>query len=288
PPAGAVQLTSAPGKLLPPPAEPWLYWDGSAALHGVAMSTGVPWDGMVGTVACRGQHKDGRLGCLRGTLWLEQARLYRQPVQQLVAGLYIDPKEPDWLQVPSVTGKLFGGEVGGEGRVRLGGPTAYDLTLTAAGLRLDELARHNQLDPKTQLSGQAGAQVHLSGRGEGLAGLTGAGAVDVPAGRIADLPLLIDLLKVLHGRAPDRTAFEEATAKFEVRGPQVQIKSLDLYGDAVSLGGEGSVNLDDRAVKLNFYGIWSQFFRAFPEPVRELTAGLSQNLFQFEVRGKLG
>src|SRR5262249_55661130 len=189
--------------------------------------------------------------------------------------------------VPGVTGKLFGGEVGGEGRVRLGGPTAYDLTLTAVGLRLDELARHNQLDPKTQLSGQAAAQVHLSGRGDGLAGLTGAGSVDVPAGRIANLPLLIDLLKGVHGRAPDRTAFEEAHATFQVRGPQVRIKSLDLYGDAVSLGGEGSVNLDDQSYRLNLYGIWSQFFRAFPEPVRELSAGLSQNLFQFEVRGNL-
>ena len=73
--------------------------------------------------------------------------------------------------------------------------------------------------------------MHLTGTGTGTASLEGAGTLDVPSGRIEKLPWLIDLLKLLKLRAPDRTAFEEAHAAFQVRGPRVNITRLDLFGD---------------------------------------------------------
>src|SRR5207302_450283 len=102
--------------------EPWIFWDGQATLHGVAFQTGVPWEGVTGVIACRGEHKDGQLGCLKGGIWLGQAALYRQPVRDVRAGLSVDPKQPDWLSIPYLSARVFGGDVGGEARVRLGEP----------------------------------------------------------------------------------------------------------------------------------------------------------------------
>ena len=41
----------------------------------------------------------------------------------------------------------------------------------------------------------------------------------VPSGKLARLPLLLDLLKWLGLRLPDRTAFEQAHADFRIEGP---------------------------------------------------------------------
>ena len=56
----------------------------------------------------------------------------------------------------------------------------------------------------------------------GLLTLTGAGQIDVPNGRMYNLPVLLPLLKLLKLQAPDQTAFEEAHAVFELRGDKVQ------------------------------------------------------------------
>jgi len=53
--------------------------------------------------------------------------------------------------------------------------------------------------------------------------------VDVPNGKMYRLPLLLDLLKWLGLRLPDRTAFEQAHVTFAIDGDRAQINQLDLF-----------------------------------------------------------
>ena len=73
-----------------------------------------------------------------------------------------------------------------------------------------------------------------------------------------NLPVLLDLMKVLKAQAPDKTAFEEAHASFRIHGDRVKVEQLDLIGKAVCLGGSGELDTSGEYVKFEFYTLVSQ------------------------------
>ena len=93
----------------------------------------------------------------------------------------------------------------------------------------------------------------LQGFGSSAETLDGNGRVDVNHGRLYNLPLLLDLLKFLGLRWPDRTAFEDLHADFSVHGSRARVRSLKLTGNAISLIGKGEFNLDGTDLNLDFF-----------------------------------
>ena len=61
------------------------------------------------------------------------------------------------------------------------------------------------------------------GTGNGIDSLDGNGSIDLPHGHLYNLPFLLDLLKFLGLRWPDRTAFEEAHCVFAIEGNRVAV-----------------------------------------------------------------
>ena len=112
------------------------------------------------------------------------------------ASLMVRPQTPEVLEVPELTGHLFGGDVGGQARLEFGAEPRFQLNLTASGIGLEDFGRHN-LAAGTLLSGQAMARLNLNGKGENVHDLSGAGSLVIgPKSRLYNLPLLLDLLKV--------------------------------------------------------------------------------------------
>src|SRR5207248_5490996 len=70
------------------------------------------------------------------------------------------------------------------------------------------------------------SRLYLRGQGFAQSGLEGAGSIDVPDGKMYNLPPLLDLLKVLNLRVPDKTLFEEAHVQFGIRGQKVNVSEL--------------------------------------------------------------
>ncbi len=70
----------------------------------------------------------------------------------------------------------------------------------------------------------------LTGKGTGKDSLEGNGSVDVPNGRLYNLPLLMDVLKFLKYSRPDHTSFEEIHAQFSIHGQRVALRNLELLG----------------------------------------------------------
>src|SRR6185312_12049119 len=116
---------------------------------------------------------------------------------------------PDVLVFPGLHGEVYGGEVYGSARAEFGPELKYDVNLTASRLKLEEFSRHN-LSQGAPVSGNADVRIYLNGKGTDLKNLRGEATVDIPQGRLYNLPVLLDLLKFLGLRLPDRTAFEEA------------------------------------------------------------------------------
>jgi hypothetical protein len=277
----------------PPQPDPVVYWDLELRLTGAALDAGLPWEDLFGAVACRGRYEGTHLGLVRGNAWLDHALIARQPVSGVQFQAQSAPQVPDparpgeYLPVDvrfaNLSGTLFDGRVGGEARVVLSEPTHYDVWLTAGGVQLEKVAKHYRLGSDADLKGIAQAQVHVFNRPDPKTGqwtTEGAGKVDVPAGRMYNLPIMLDLLKVLKGGAPDKTAFEEAHAQFRLRGDRVKVDQLDLIGKAICVGGSGELDTGGRYVKFEFYTLGSQILAHLNNtPVGDFSAFLSRNFF---------
>jgi hypothetical protein len=267
---------------------PDAYWDGQLWVRDAKLQLGADLEGVTGTAACVGRHNGRQLLGLSGNALLDSVRIFKQPFRNAHARLQVKPATPEVLNV-DLNAPLFGGSVSGQARVELLSDLRYELNLTASQIRLEELARHN-LGTQAQLSGVGAARLHLTGRGEGVASLEGNGTIDVPytgATRLYNLPLLLDLLKFLGLRWPDRTLFEEAHAVFNIHGNRATISQLDLLGNVVSLWGRGDVNLDGTDIQLDFYPSWARLKGMLPGIVQPIPPAISKNLLKIEVRGKV-
>ncbi len=282
----------------PPAADPVIYWDAELRLAGAAVDAGVEWDGLHGAIGCRGRHEGTHLGAVRGNVWLDHGAIARQPVSGLKASFHLPPQQaaanarpgtyaPPEAYFEDVAATAFGGTVGGRAWVALDDPTRYELWLVAADVRLEDVARHHRLGSDADLSGVAQGQLRLYNRPDPRTGqltLEGFGKVDVPAGRMYNLPVLLELVKVLKMQTPDKTAFEEAHAAFRLRADRVYVDQLDLVGAAVCLGGSGELTTDANYLKFEFYTIWSQLLKRWlSTPAGDITALLSKSLFKIKL-----
>src|SRR5262249_9463818 len=178
-------------------------------------------------------------------------------------------------------------EVGGAVHMEFPPNLRYEIDLTASQVKLEQFARRNNLGPNAPLSGQAAARLYLRGRGTEVAGLEGHRTIDVPEGKLGkDRPLLIGLLKVLSLNKPDRTAFEEARIQFAIRGPQVEVTELNLYGNSISLSGEGTMNLNGTDIKLDFYAVWGRIVQISPPLIDKIWPAISRQVLKIKMRGE--
>jgi hypothetical protein len=275
----------------PPGAAPLkVWWEGGASFRQLVFHTGVEVSGATGQYFCRGHHDGKQLRGVSGDLVLEQATVLGQPLTGLHARLEVLPETPDVIRIRDLKASLFGGTVGGEARLEVAPILRYDVVLEALGIQLDQFGRHNlpARARSAQLEGPARAAVHLSGEGGDLQGLKGNGRMDVVKGRMGQLPILLDLLKAFGLRMPDRTAFEQAHLIFGIEGPRLSVQQLDLYGNAISLRGQGTCDLDGSNLNLDFTATVGRLSQMLPAGIDAIPQAISQQLLKIKMRGKLG
>src|SRR5262249_43351171 len=89
-------------------------------------------------------------------------------------------------------------------------------------------------------------------------------------------------------RPPDETAFEEAHLAFGIHGPRVDFTRIDLLGNAVSLCGNGTMNLDGSNLNLDFFAVWGRLLQALPPVIDQIPAKFGQLLLKIKMRGRVG
>jgi hypothetical protein len=275
----------------PGPGSPLkVWWDGKAILNRCSFRAGVEAHQACGEVSCRGYHDGTRVRGVTGNLLFEQAILLGQPVQNISARLEVAPDTPDAFSVRHLKADLFGGTVCGEARLRLGPVFSYEVWLEVLRLQLDQFGKHNlgASASKAQLSGPARAFLYLTGEGSDLLGLKGSGRVDVDNGKMGQLPLLLDLVKAFGLQVPDRTAFVQAHLLFTIEGPQIQVRELALSGNAISLWGQGTVDLDGDHLNLDFSATPGRMRELLPAGLDLIPPAISEQILKIKMRGHLG
>jgi hypothetical protein len=268
----------------PDHAQPIVYWDGSVTFQNAILKTGVVLTDVSGTIASLGLHDGKQLQGVVGNLALDRATLFKQPFRAIQARLEVTKEEPDVLKLPGLYAQFCGGEVYGPIRIEMGSKVRYELNMTASRVKLEEFAKQNP-ELKSELSGEATAQLFVTGRGDNPDDLKGNGRIDVPKGKIENLPPLVNLLKFLALRLPDRTAFEEAHAEFEIQGPRARVTRLDLFGNAISLRGQGDLRLDGHDLNLDFNADWARFPQVLPGSMKRIPTAISDQLLRIKMRG---
>jgi hypothetical protein len=274
-------IDSAPGA-----ERPRIYWDGSAVMRDVTLHAGVKLEHVTGTVAVRGWHNGQQIDGAEGNLDVKQLTLFNQPINNLRGEILVTDDEPEVLKFPGLMASYFGGQLYGPLRLEFGPKVRYRLNLTATQVKLMEFGKHNFNN--SELDGLAVARVYLEGEGGELSGLKGNGSIDVPSGKMYKLPLLLDLLKFLGLRLPDRTFFEEAHVVFDIEGMRAHVKQLELYGNAISLRGSGDTAIDGSDFAFAFNLDWGRLGQMLPAGVREIPRGISNQLLRIDMRGRVG
>jgi len=265
-----------------PGSVPDIFWDGTALLKNAKFATGLGWDQVSGSLGAVGRCVGHRLIGLKGNILLEEATLLNQPFHDLQASFLIKENSPD-VMVLDLKAPIYGGDISGEARIEFNSTPRYEINLTGSQLDLSQFGMHNQ-GSSSQLKGVAMARVHLTGTNHET--LEGNGSVDVPNGRLYNLPLILDILKFL-GLRSDRTSFEELHASFSIHGPRVSMHKLEILGNTFSLTGQGEFNLDGTNVALDFYPAWARLDQLLPPALRPLPPAVGKNLITIEMRGKI-
>ena len=242
---------------------------------------------MTGTVACQGKYNGHAMESLAGQAVMERAPAGGQPVSPGRARFEVRADTPDTLRFWDLQGEIFGGVIGGQGRVEFSARPRFELDLRATRVNLAQAAAHNRID-SSEIQGLGHAWLRLGGEVHDLGSLRGEGALDVPQARMYQLPVFLDLVKALGLRVPDRTAFEQARARYTVEGAQVQFQRLDLFGNAISLRGTGTVGLEDLDTRLDFHVDLARLNQLLPAVVDEIPKAVSNQLLTLRVRGKPG
>jgi hypothetical protein len=272
-----------------PHATPEIFWDGELHVRDAHLRAGIDLDHVTGTFASRGLCDGRQIAGLCGNIYLDEATALKQPFHGVRSHFVVLDKTPDTVTF-TLDAPILGGDISGRGQLQFNSTFRYEIDLTASQIPLKEIGRQNW-GPREQLDGIAAGRLYLRGQGSGLSGLEGDGSIDVPYSpttRLLTLGPLLDLLKFLGLRWPDRTAFEEAHAAFAIHGNRVSIGKLELQGNAVSLYGKGEVDLATNDLLLDMYTSWGRAEQWLPPGIRTIPSSISKQFVKIEVRGKLG
>jgi len=179
---------------------------------------------------------------VRGPIWIDN--------RHVLLGSRAEGNVPG--QLPrQVTANTLGGTLYGNGQVLLADDMQFSLYASLTGGDLAQIAREMKLQERN-LSGKAFALLQLSGSTKGTHTLRGSGSVRLRDADIYTLPVMVSMLKIIRIRPPDQTAFTDSQIDFQVEGEHINLRRVDFHGDAISLKGDGWINLD-REINLNFY-----------------------------------
>ncbi|MFO0843658.1 MAG: AsmA-like C-terminal region-containing protein [Gemmataceae bacterium] len=273
-----------------PSEPPQVWWRGAVGLDRAGLKAGVELTEATGQLFSEGYHSGRQLGGVKGHVHLERATVLGQPLTNLVAWLDVESRSPDTVRVRKVQAELFGGTVFGEARLETSPQLRYDVDLKALGVQLELVGRHNlpEASRKAQLQGAVEAGLHLSGEGTDLLGLKGNGRVDVPRGKMGQLPVLLGLAKAFGLREPDRTMFEQAQMLFSIEGPKILVSQLDLYGNPISLRGQGALDLDGSNINLDFLATPGRVTQMLPAGLDAIPQAISGQILKIKMRGGVG
>jgi len=279
--------------------DPTMAWDLRFAMNNAKMLVGLPLESVFGEVQLQGIYDGKRaestgelaidslsiygaqITDVKGPIWMDNDRVSAgtlvQPPAQTATGANAKPSR-------SLTGTVYGGLAKFDATMVNDSRGEFYVQTTLA----DGDIRGACLDfaPSVkQVEGHGFVAMRMGGSYDDFHSYRGDGTVQLRDAKIYELPAILTLLKTLNVGRTDRTAFDSSNVNFVINGTDIDFERIELVGDAISLIGNGSMNLD-QDLDLNFYSVVGRNRIRIPL-LSELYHASSQQILWISVDGSL-
>lgn len=180
---------------------------------------------------------------IQGPMWVDQGRC--------LFGSWATSQQG--LPLRRLQAKVYGGTVIADAGVSFDVVPEYRAIAMLTGANLQRLMKE-RVNGQLDYAGNLAATLTLTGKGRTLTTLNGFGEVQITEANIYELPLLVNMLKVLRNETPTKTAFNQCLSKFRIQGPNIYLDQLEFRGNAVTLVGSGETNFDQQ-LNLDFHAV---------------------------------
>lgn len=267
-------------------------WDLSADLNQTDVEAGVKLQNIYGSVQLAGAYDGQRYHC-RGDVALDSVTYKNFQFTQVLGPIWIDnsrlllgawAESKDARTPRRMTAKLYNGTLLGDCQVIFGATPQFQIRANLSGADLGQFAKENLTGPQ-HLQGKISASLQLQGNSKGPRTFLGEGNARLYDADVYELPAMVQLLKILSVRTPDKTAFTHSDIDFRVQGEHVLFDRINFNGDAISLLGRGQMNLDTQ-VNLTFRAVVGRGDWQLPV-LRNMLANTSEQIMQIHVEGTM-
>ena len=283
-----------------------LAWDLELVLNQAKMQVGFPIENVFGGIKLVGMY-DGQNATCRGDLNIDSLTLYDVQITKVSGPIWLDNyrtaagaftnsgKNPDNQNnidplggsgppAQSLTGTMQDGIVHFDAQMSTSAKSEFYLEATLDNGSLKAACREigSQLE---NIEGRSFAAVRIAGDSTGSHSHRGEGKIQLRQAKIYELPVFLQTLKTLKIRPAEKHAFDTANMDFVIQGETIDFKKLEFLGDAISLIGNGKMNID-WDIDLNFYSIFGRNRINIPL-ISELYRAGSQKALWINVTGKL-
>jgi hypothetical protein len=181
---------------------------------------------------------DGETFDVHGALNLASVSLLGQQITRLESPIDVDHGE---ARLDNLRGRLLGGALEGKLSITLTATPRYSASLSVQRADLQEYAR--TLPGRQTFRGLVDARLDLAGLGGDAHTLSGGGEAHVVNGDLGELPVYLQLVKVLTLSRATKTAFDSADVALTIRNGKTYLEPIQFTGDAFSLHGRGTMDV---------------------------------------------
>ncbi|MEM9412963.1 MAG: hypothetical protein AAGA30_17770, partial [Planctomycetota bacterium] len=231
----------------------------------------------------------GNISQSRGYINLDSLTLYGVQITNIQGPIWIDNNQTlvgSYAKAnggePSLVGEVFSGKITFDGWVAHNDKYPFLFTTELEKSQLADLA--TELAPQWKgLSGDGYGYLQMKGEANDLYSYTGNGSFHLQNAKIHQLPIVLSLLKILSIKEVTRNAFDSSNLDFVVSGNRLKFERIELIGDAISLIGNGYMELM-RHADINFYSVVGRN-RLYIPLVSELYRAGSQRIMWINIGG---
>lgn len=232
-------------------------------------------------------HKDVQLTQVRGPLLIESTGV--------IIGAEAERGRTD-RPPRSLEAQVFDGKLSLDAVVKSGGDRPFVLQARVEKADLRQFS-YEMAHRSGKIAGKANAGLQLRGNAQGPHSWDGNGWVRLYDADIYEVPVMLQLLKLLSVSRPDKTAFTSSDINYRIHGDHVYLDRINFNGDAISLRGHGEVDFRGQfsssnsrkpqpEVNMQFYTLVGRDNLRIPG-ISDLLSRASQQLLLIHVRGTL-
>ncbi|MCY2927714.1 MAG: hypothetical protein NT031_20190 [Planctomycetota bacterium] len=279
-------------------------WDvaGEIVLNGVSLDIGL------GNKTLNGRFTGGVNSSPKGTgvdatIALKSMAVGEQELTE-VEGRLVKRPESNIVNISNFSGQVYGGVVSGNVDIRTGEEITYGVRLDVSRVQLAKLFHASAASapapapapPATidkpvepgEIKGLLEGRLELvatSGKPERT---KASGEIRITQAHMFKLPVMLELLHVVYLTPPGGGAFNDGRMSYQLKGNQLIFTEISLRGNALSVLGSGTVEMDTKKMNMAFIsGPPPQAGLLRLDEAGPILKGLARELMEVQVTGTL-